>query len=80
MERTYTIVLTREEVGGYSVSVPALKGCHTQGDTLAEALFMAEDAVRLYVESLEARGEAVPRDCPGMLVSPMEIERMMVSV
>jgi len=35
---TYTVVLMREEGGGYSVSAPALQGCHTQGDTLAEAL------------------------------------------
>jgi predicted RNase H-like HicB family nuclease len=34
----YTVVLVREEVGGYSVHVPALEGCHTEGDTLPEAL------------------------------------------
>ena len=34
----YTVVLEREEDGGYVVSVPALPGCVSQGDTRAEAL------------------------------------------
>lgn len=62
MDRTYTVVMLKEPDGGYSVSVPALKGCHTQGDDLAEAFWMVEDAIRLYLESLEAHGEAIPDD------------------
>jgi predicted RNase H-like HicB family nuclease len=67
--RTYTVVLLREEDGGYSVSVPALKGCHTQGDTLAEALLMAEDAMRLYLEVLEEDGKPIPPDKPDVRVN-----------
>lgn len=78
MGRTYAVVLTREEVGGYSVSVPALKDCHTQGDTLGEALLMAEDAIRLYVESLEARGEAVPEGNPDVFVDLREVAEALV--
>jgi antitoxin HicB len=60
-EYRYTIILHPEpEAGGYSVSVPALPGCLTQGDTLEEAIAMARDAVRLYIESLIADGEPVP--------------------
>ena len=59
---TYTAVLIREEDGGYSVSVPALRGCHTQGDTLAEALEMARDAIQCYLESLEKHNEPFPPD------------------
>lgn len=62
MKATYTVVLVREEDGGYSVSVPALKGCFTQGDDLPEALWMAEDAIRLFVESLQAHGKPVAPD------------------
>ena len=65
---TYTAVLIREEDGGYSVSVPALRGCHTQGDTLAEALLMAEDAARLYLEVLKEDGKPVPPDKPDVSV------------
>jgi len=69
MEATYTVVLMREEDGGYSVSVPALKGCHTQGDTLAEALLMAEDAIRLYLDVLQEDGKLIPPDTPNVTVN-----------
>jgi predicted RNase H-like HicB family nuclease len=59
---TYTVVLVHEPEGGYSVHVPALPGCHTQGEDVPEALWMAEDAIRLYVESLVDRGLPVPAD------------------
>ena len=62
MARTYTVVLLKEREGGYSVSVPALKGCHTQGEDLPEALWMAEDAIRLYLESLEGAAQPMPSD------------------
>jgi len=59
---TYTVVLVREEVGGYSVHVPALKGCNTDGDSLPDALDMAREAIELFVECLVDRGEPVPPD------------------
>jgi hypothetical protein len=34
----FEVVLQPEEEGGFSVSVPALPGCHTQGETREEAL------------------------------------------
>jgi len=61
--RRYTVILTPErEEGGYSVSVPALPGCYTQGETLEEALENARDAIRLYLEDVIASGEPVPEE------------------
>ena len=34
----------------------------TQGETIEEAIAMAKDAIRLYVESLIADGEVVPEE------------------
>ncbi len=62
MDRTYTVVLFREELGGFSVSVPALRGCHTQGETVPESLDMAREAIRGFVRSLQSHGEPVPED------------------
>ena len=60
---TYTVVLVRDdEVGGYCVHVPALKGCHTEGDDLPEALRMAAEAIECHLESLHARGQELPAD------------------
>lgn len=66
-ERHYTIILhpaMPEDGGGYTVTVPALKGCVTEGRTLEEAIAMARDAIALYIEDLIAHGEPVPEDDP----------------
>ena len=57
MALTYHVVAIREEDGRYSVSVPALPGCHTWGHDLAEAARMAEEAIELYLECLQDDGE-----------------------
>lgn len=61
-QRTYRILLNPEDKGGFSVSVPVLPGCFTQGDTIEEAISAAKEAIGLYVNSLEDDGEPVPDD------------------
>ena len=56
----YTVVLETEKDGGFVVSVPALPGCFTQGDSRDEALRNAREAIAAYVEELRARGEEIP--------------------
>jgi predicted RNase H-like HicB family nuclease len=46
----YTVIFEPAEEGGYIVTVPALPGLHTEGDTFEEARAMAEDAIRCYIE------------------------------
>ena len=59
----YTVVLDPdEEDGGYTVTVPALPGVVTQGETIEEALDMARDAIALYLEDLVADGQPIPRE------------------
>ena len=61
-DRHYTIILHPDLESGYPVTVPALPGCITQGETLEEAIAMAKDAIQLYIESLVADGEPVPEE------------------
>lgn len=49
----FNVVLEHAEEGGYNVSVPALDGCFTQGETVEEALKNAKDAIICYIEGLE---------------------------
>lgn len=56
----YPAIFHPEEVGGYSVFFPDLLGCVTQGDTLEEALFMAEDALGIYLYSIKEDGKTAP--------------------
>lgn len=61
--KRYTIVLQPEpDDDGYSVTVPALPGCFSQGDTLDEAIENAQDAIRLYLDDLQAEGEPLPEE------------------
>lgn len=62
MQYTYKILLHKEPEGGYTVSVPALPGCITYGENIEEAMVMAKDAVELYIEELQSRGETIPDD------------------
>jgi antitoxin HicB len=60
--RTYSIVLDPDPEGGYTVTVPALQGCITEGDTVEECIANAEEAIALYIEELTAQGEAIPEE------------------
>jgi antitoxin HicB len=58
----FAVVLTWDEEGqGWAVSVPAIEGCFTFGETVEEAVAMAEDAIRLNLDDMAARGEALPK-------------------
>ena len=46
--------------GGFIVTVPALPGLVTEGDTIEEARAMVKDAIRGYLESLMKHGEEIP--------------------
>jgi len=70
---SYTVVFEPAEEGGYVVRVPALPGCVTQGETLEEAREMAADAIRLYLEDLEAEGEPVPIETNELKVTKTEV-------
>ena len=69
--REYEVFLTPETEGGFSVAVPALPGCTSQGETREEALSMIREAIEVYVESLVAHSDPIP--------GPVEIERVTVA-
>ncbi|MGB9793393.1 MAG: type II toxin-antitoxin system HicB family antitoxin, partial [Thermacetogeniaceae bacterium] len=49
----YKVILEWDEEGqGYVVSVPALPGCFTQGDTVEQALERAKEAIVGHLEAL----------------------------
>jgi predicted RNase H-like HicB family nuclease len=48
----FTIVLLPEEEGGYTALVPALGSIASQGETVAEALANAQEAITGYLEAI----------------------------
>lgn len=69
-QREFEVVLQPEEEGGFSVFVPGLPGCASQGETREEALAMIKEAIEGYLESLEAHGDPIP--------TAVEVERVTV--
>ncbi len=67
----YTILFDRQPNGGYHAYCPALKGCHSQGDSLDEAIDNMREAVAAYIESVQAHGEPIPRE--DLLIKPLEV-------
>lgn len=58
----FTVVLEPQEEGGFTVSVPALPEVVTEGDTEAEAMAMAEEAIRAVVAYRRDHGIPIPGD------------------
>ncbi len=47
------VVLETSEEGGYTVYVPSLPGCISEGETEEEALVNIREAIELYLEPVE---------------------------
>ena len=56
----YPAIFSPSEDGGFTVSFPDVSGCYTEGDTLAEAIEHAKDALCLMLYDLEEREESIP--------------------
>jgi predicted RNase H-like HicB family nuclease len=53
----FSIVMEKDiSDGGYTVTVPGLPGCVTEGDTFEDALINAQEAIRGYFEALAKEG------------------------
>lgn len=60
MKYVYPAIFTEED-GQILVSVPDLPGLHTYGANLADALYMAQDAVSMWLWDAENKKESIPQ-------------------
>lgn len=67
----FYVVLEPAEEGGFNVSVPALDGCFTEGETEEEALRNAREAILCYLEGLEKVNEIKAK--PGALAREVTV-------
>jgi predicted RNase H-like HicB family nuclease len=56
----YTAIFEPAEEGGYTVIIPALPGCITEGDDFEDAKVMAKDAIKAYISILKKDNEPIP--------------------
>lgn len=69
----YDVIFEEQPQGGYTVTVPSLPGCISEGDTFEEAKTNISDAIKLYVEDLGAEGEEVPKRNANIFVGQVAV-------
>ena len=62
------VVLSEEEDGRWSASIPALPGCSSWGFSKQEALDNIKDAAEIYIEDMIDAGESIPAPSDGIEV------------
>lgn len=70
MKYIYPAVFTKDG-DFYIVKFPDIEGCYTQGETLSEAVELAEDALCLMLYDYEEEGKKIPE--------PSDIKKIKVS-
>jgi len=71
----YTVLIHRnQDVPGYSVIVPELLGCFSQGRTVEEALDHVREAIQCHLEVMAEDGEEIPTEAEPFMVSTVEVE------
>lgn len=69
----YDVVFEEQEVGGYTVTVPSLPGCISEGDTFEEAKKNITDAIKLFLEDLNADGEEIPEKSSNIFIRQVSV-------
>ncbi|KKP87906.1 MAG: hypothetical protein UR93_C0028G0003 [Berkelbacteria bacterium GW2011_GWA2_35_9] len=71
---SYTVVFEPDlEAGGFTVTVPALRGCVSEGDTYEEAVSNIKEAIQCYIESLLKHNEEIPIEPDTTLLGRVEV-------
>ena len=73
MRRQYSVVLLPEE-GQYTAVVPAIPGCVTQGESVADALDAARDLIQLRLAEIVEQNEDIPEEAGPALFCVVDIE------
>jgi predicted RNase H-like HicB family nuclease len=73
MKKFAFTVIIEPDNGSYHAYVPALKGCHTFGDTLEEAQANIVEAVQLHLESMLEDGEEIPEDIGSLMIQRLTV-------
>ena len=71
MKYVYPVILYPDD-GKIGVTVPDLPGCHTFGDDMADALFMAKDAIEMWLWNAENEALPIPTPSSALHCEPFE--------
>ncbi|OGN04063.1 MAG: hypothetical protein A2831_02755 [Candidatus Yanofskybacteria bacterium RIFCSPHIGHO2_01_FULL_44_17] len=59
--------------GGFTVTIPSLPGCISEGDTFEEAADNIKEAAGLYLEVIKEQKADIPEEERGVVVAPIQI-------
>jgi len=71
MQYVYPALLFPDD-GKIGVTVPDLPGCHSFGENEADAIFMAQDAVEMWLWHAENTGIEIPTPTENLSAGPIE--------
>ena len=70
----YTAVFEPDkQLGGYTVSIPALLGCISEGETFEEALENIQEATGLYLDVMKKDDQEIPAYDQGVIIAPIRV-------
>jgi len=69
---SFTAVFEPAEEGGYTVTIPVLAGCISEGDTFEEAVRNIQEAALLYLGVLREERQTIPEE-RGTVVAPISV-------
>ena len=76
----YTVIFEPAEEGGYTVSVPALHGCISEGDTFEEATSMITDAMKGYLQVLKEEKQEIPQEQSNVVITQISVQSPIASL
>ncbi|MDP3998689.1 MAG: type II toxin-antitoxin system HicB family antitoxin [bacterium] len=74
----YDVIFEEQPDGGYTVTVPSLAGCISEGDTFEQAKENITDAIKLYLEDLNADGEEIPARSSNTFVGQVSVSNPLI--
>ena len=71
----YTAIFEPDkESGGYTVTIPSLPGCISEGDTFEKELENIKEATNLYLEVMRKKKEGIIKEEKGVIVAPIQVK------
>ncbi|MDP1689533.1 MAG: type II toxin-antitoxin system HicB family antitoxin [bacterium] len=70
----YTAVFEPDDMaGGFTVTIPSLPGCISEGDTFEDALKNIQEAASLYIEVMREKKQDILSEGKGVVIAPVEV-------
>ncbi|MDO8570327.1 MAG: type II toxin-antitoxin system HicB family antitoxin [Candidatus Daviesbacteria bacterium] len=74
----YDVIFEEQPDKGYTVTVPSLPGCISEGDSFELAKENITDAIKLFVEDLNADGEEIPIRNSNIFVGQVSVSNPLI--